>query len=249
MNRTMNRHYKLLPSSFPVEIQRIQRSWLLRWSLITAGVFLLTDLLLSMRSGTGHKPSLYIFLFLGLLLVYEAVSTRRQTRRRLEKYWDTYDLEIGPDYFLRRQADLADLCLHFGEVTRIERQPGHYLHLIGNHKQRVIEIYEGIENFDEVFQIVSSIRPIEVLHRFAWLKLVLPRTAAAVGFVVMLWSGSPLVVVPLASVLIIAFLREVVRLRRDPNQPPKIRRRAWGYLFPSLVCFLKVWEVTVLLRR
>jgi hypothetical protein len=131
--------------------------------VLVGAVAEIVSAVLSRRSGFDHKSIATTGVFIAFLVAYSVFSTARYTRRLLAKYWQTYDLEIGPDYLLRRQADLPDLCLHFDEITRVERLPGRYLHVIGGNKRQFIEIYEVLESFDDVLRVVSAIRPITFL--------------------------------------------------------------------------------------
>jgi len=102
----------------------------------------------------------------GLLMVayvaYLAVWYPRRMRRRLFKCWETYDLEIGRDYLLRRQSEIPDLRLQFDEVQAVEHVQGRYLRVIGKTKSRAISIPESIDHFDQVLETVSSLRPVRL---------------------------------------------------------------------------------------
>jgi hypothetical protein len=167
VNTATVRHYKLLSSALPAEQRRILSSWNIRTIVLVGAVAEIVSALLSRRSGFDHKSIATTAVFIALLVAYSVFSTARYTRRFLAKYWQTYDLEIGPDYLLRRQEDLPDLRLHFGEIARVERLSGRYVHVIGGNRQQCIEIYEALENFDDVLRVVSAIRPITFLGTMA----------------------------------------------------------------------------------
>ena len=117
------------------------------------------------------------------------------------KYWDTYDLEIGSDYLLRRQADRPDLRLQFDEVQAVEHFQGRYLRVIGKTKSRVIAIPEGIDRFDQVLETVSSLRPVRVRTIEQWQQYRAFMAAGLLLYVVMIWATSPAVVIPLSLVM------------------------------------------------
>ena len=97
----------------------------------------------------------------------------RRLHKKLSRCWETYGLEIGPDYLLRRQGDTPDIRLAFSEIKRIERRPGEYVRIVGNQKLHVIGIPEGIEHFDEVWQVVSALAPTTPVTRLQQIRTVL----------------------------------------------------------------------------
>ena len=105
-------------------------------------------------------------------ITYLVVWYPRRLRRRLIKCWETYDLEIGHDYLLRRQAGLPNLRLQFGEVQAVEYVRGRCLRVIGKTKSHAIAIPESVEHFDQVLETVSSLRPIRVRAIEQWQSIV-----------------------------------------------------------------------------
>jgi hypothetical protein len=94
------------------------------------------------KGATSRSMILYGFLMVASV-AYLAVWYPRRMRRRLFKCWETYDLEIGGDYLLRRQSDIPDLRLQFDEVQAGEHVQGRYLRVIGKTKSRAISIPES----------------------------------------------------------------------------------------------------------
>ncbi len=170
-----------------------------------------------------------------------AIWYPRRMRRRLTKCWETYDLEIGHDYLLRRQADIPDLRLQFDEVQAVEHVQGRYLRVIGKTNSQVIAIPEGIDHFDQVLETVSSIRPVRVRKIEQWQKYRAFMAAGLLLYVIMLWATSPVVVIPLSlatgSVIVWVFFW----IRRNPNIPESRKRIAWIYWLFFAVCVLKVF--------
>jgi hypothetical protein len=245
VNTATVRHYKLLSSALPAEQRRILSSWNIRTIVLVGAVAEIVSALLSRRSGFDHKSIATTAVFIALLVAYSVFSTARYTRRFLAKYWQTYDLEIGPDYLLRRQEDLPDLRLHFGEIARVERLSGRYVHVIGGNRQQCIEIYEALENFDDVLRVVSAIRPITFLGA-QWPKRSIYGGLWLAAFMTMLWSRSPFLVAPLAAALLAIAIHMFVRSRRDPNMPRENRRLAWLWLAFAFVSASKLLGVIAL---
>ena len=193
--------------------------------------------------GTSKGGTPRLMLEYGLLMVaymaYVAFWSPLRMQRRLKRCWETYDLEIGPDYLLRRQADLTDLRLKFDEVRTVEHVPGRYLRVIGKGAGQVISIPEGIEQFEQVLSVVSSVRPIEVRRLQQWQKYRLFMAAALILFMTMLWSTSPAVVIPLSIVMAGLIIWTFFWIRRNPDLRRRTKMIAWFYLLFLLMCGMK----------
>src|SRR6202041_919145 len=154
------------------------------------------------RSGNQQRATSRSMILYGLLMVayvaYLAVWYPRRMRRRLFKCWETYDLEIGRDYLLRRQSEIPDLRLQFDEVQAVEHVQGRYLRVIGKTKSRAISIPESIDHFDQVLETVSSLQPVRRRTIEQWQKYRVFMAAGLLIFMLMLWATSPVVVIPLS---------------------------------------------------
>jgi hypothetical protein len=249
MEPVSKRHYKLLGSALLAEQRRALASSVPALFSILA-VAMIASIFLGIWRGYHRQNTLIIAVFTGLYLGYVAFAIPRKLKKRLAKCWDTYDLEIGDDYFLRRQADTPDLQLKFGEVTRVERLPGRYLRIIGKSKQHVIGIPESIENFEEVLQIVSGIQPLTLRSGELWRRPIFYMAAGAVAFVTMVWSRSSILFTPLAVGLSIMVLWTFWSVRRNPNASRQTRRAVWWYLLILIPCLQKMLEgISHLLKR
>jgi hypothetical protein len=141
------------------------------------------------KGATARSMILYGLLMVAYL-AYLAVWYPRRMRRRLFKCWETYDLEIGRDYLLRRQADIPVIRLQFDEVQAVEHVQGRYLRVIGQTKGRAIAIPEGIDHFDQVLETVSSLRPVRLRTIEQWQKVFIFMAAGLLLFMTMLWASS-----------------------------------------------------------
>ena len=180
----------------------------------------------------------------GLVMVayiaYLAVWYPRRMRRRLIKCWETYDLEIGHDYLLRRQADLPDLCLQFDEVQAVEHVQRRYLRVTGKNKSRAIAIPEGIDHFDQVLETVFSLRPVRVRTIGQWQKYRAFMAAGLLLYVILLWATSPLMVIPLSLAMGSVIVWVFCWIRRNPNISINQKRIAWIYWLFFLMCILQI---------
>ncbi|HKV82613.1 MAG TPA: hypothetical protein VJP02_30975 [Candidatus Sulfotelmatobacter sp.] len=233
------RHYRLLPAALPAEEKLIRTAYVPTLLLVVA-VSTIVFVVLGTWKGATQKLLLEYGLFMTAYMAYVAFWSPLRMKRRLIKYWGTYDLEMGPDYLLRRQADLPDLRLDFSEVSAVAHVPGRYLRVVGKRGGQVISIPEGIEQFDQVLVAVSSIRPVELQRVQEWQKYRIFMAAALIMFVTMLWSTSPVVVIPLSITMGAVIVWTVFWIRRNPNLRRRTKMIAWFYLLFLLMCGLKL---------
>jgi hypothetical protein len=228
-----------MPTALPNEEKRIRSSYMPTLVLVVA-LSTVVFVALGIRHGATAKLMIQYGLIMIAYIAYLTVWYPRRTRRRLIKCWETYDLEIGGDYLLRRQADIPDLRLQFDEVQAVEHVQGRYLRVIGKTKSRAIAIPEGIDHFDQVLETVSSIRPVRVRTIEQWQKYRAFMAAALLLYVIMLWATSPVVVIPLSLAMGSVIVWVFFWIRRNPNLPVSRKRIAWMYWLFFLVCVLKL---------
>ncbi len=232
-------HYRLLAAALPGEEKRIRSSYVPTLVLVVA-LSTVVFVALGIRRGATPKLMMGYGLAMAAYIAYLVVWYPRRIRRRLTKYWDTYDLEIGSDYLLRRQADIPDLRLQFDEVQAVEHFRGRYLRVIGKTKSRVIAIPEGIDRFDQVLETVSSLRPVRVRTIEQWHKYRASMAAGLLLYVVMIWATSPAVVIPLSLVMGSVVVWVFFWIRRNPYFSINQKRIAWIYWLFFLMCILKL---------
>jgi hypothetical protein len=181
--------------------------------------------------------------FDALFLTCIAFVSPKRMHGRLFKLWQSYVLEIGPDYLLRVQADTPNVQLFFRDVQRVERRAGHSLRVVGKDKLQVIGIPEGIEHRDEVVQIVTALAPVTAPGSDRVLRANVLMGLGFAAYLVMLWSRSPWLVVPLALGVSALLLWLIVFIQRSPNVTLRAKRTGWLYLLFVLTCGLKVLAV------
>jgi hypothetical protein len=233
-------HYRLLAAALPGEEKRIRSSYMPTLVLVVV-LSTVVFVALGISKGAAARSMIPYGLLMVAYVAYLAVWYPRRMRRRLFKCWETYDLEIGPDYLLRRQADIPDLRLQFDEVQAVERVQGRYLRVIGKTKSRAISIPESIDHFDQVLETVSSLRPVRVRTIEQWQEYRAFMAGGLVLFMFMLWAASPVVVIPLSVAMGLVILWIVFWIRRNPNIPVSRKRIAWIYWLFFVVCVLKLF--------
>jgi hypothetical protein len=233
-------HYRLLAAALPSEEKRIRTSYVPTLVLVVAAS---TVVFVALGLSKGAAPSLMITygLMMFAYIAYLLTWYPRRMRRRLIRCWETYDLEIGHDYLLRRQADIPDLRLQFDEVQAVEHVQGRCLRVIGKSKPRVIAIPEGIDQFGEVLKAISSVCPVRVRKVEQWQKYRAFMATGLVLFVIVLWATSPVVVIPLSLAMCSVIVWVFFWIRRNPSIPGSAKRVAWIYWLFFAICFVKLF--------
>jgi hypothetical protein len=233
------RQYRLKTDRLSAAERRIRKVALIPQLTIIV-IVLVVSAVLAAHYAENTRNALTFGLFVAVFLTYIAFASPRRMHRRLTKCWETYVLEIGPDYLLRRQADTPDVRIAFSEVQRVEPSSGVSLRVIGVNKFQMIGIPEGIEHFDEVMVTITALAPVTAPRSNRALRINALTGFGFAGYMVMLWSRSPWVVVPLAAALSALLIWVVVFMQRSPNVARQSRRTAWLYLLGILTCGLKV---------
>lgn len=245
---TAIRRFRLLPSALSAAERRVRNHLLIpQLALVVAGILL--TLLVAMRH-SDIQTTLTIAGLDAVFLTYIAFVSPKRMHNRLVKCWDSYVLEIGPDYLLRLQADTPEIRILFREVTRVERRTGHSLRVIGANGLQVIGIPEGIERWEEVVAAVTALGPVTAPRASRALRTNVFMALGFAAYLGAMWATSPWIVVPLAVGVSALILWFVVFMQRSPNVTVRAKRTGWLYLIFVVTCGLKVLAVIgPLLRR
>ena len=232
-------HYRLLDGALPDEEKRIRSSYMPTLVLVVV-LSTVVFVALGISKGATRRSMIEYGLIMVAYIAWLAVWYPRRMKRRLIKCWETYDLEIGQDYLLRRQADIPDLRLQFDEVKAVEHVQGRYLRVIGKTNGRAISIPEGIDHFDQVLKTVSSLCPVRVRTIELWQKYRVFMAAGLSIYMIMLWATSPVVVIPLSLAMGSVTVWVFFWIQRNPSIPIKQKRIAWIYWLLLLMCVVKL---------
>jgi membrane protein YdbS with pleckstrin-like domain len=232
--------YRLLGTALPTEEKRIRTSYLPTLILALA-VPTAVGVALGISKGATPKSMMIYSLAMTVYIACLAVWYPRRVKRQLIRCWETYELEVGQDYLLRRQANIPDLRLQFNEVRAVEHVKGRYLRVIGKSKGRVIVIPEALDQFSEVLKTISSLRPVRVRTIEQWQKYRVFMIAGLLFFVIMLWSTSPFIVVPLSLATSSLIVWVFYWFRRNPNVSESSKRVVWIYWLFFAMCVVKLF--------
>jgi hypothetical protein len=233
-------HYRLLAAALPSEEKRIRTSYVPTLVLVVA-TSTVTFVVLGLSKGATPKLMIAYGLVMAAYVAYLVVWYPRRMMRRLVKCWETYELEIGQDYLLRRQADLPELRMQFDEVQTVEHVQGRYLRVIGKSKGHVIAISESIDQFGDVLKSISSVCPVRVRTIEQWQKYRAFMAAALLLFIVVIWAQSPVVVIPLSLAMGSVIVWVFSWIRRNPSIPRSTKQIAWIYWLFFGVCVVKLF--------
>ena len=233
-------HFRLLATALPHEEKRFQTSYVPTLVLVVVASTVLF-ICLGISRGATPKSMMSYGATMAACIAYLVIWYPRRMRRRLIRYWETYELEIGHDYLLRKQADIPDIRLQFDEVQGVGHVQGRYLRVIGKSKDRVITIPEAIDQFDNVLKIISSVCSVRIRMIEQWQKYCAFIAAGLLLFPILLWATSPHVVIPLSLAMGSVIVWVFFWIRRNPNVPGSTKRLAWIYwLFPA-ICVVKLF--------
>ncbi len=240
------REFRLLPAGLK-EAQRIAVMRYLAPQIGIAAAIIIISFFLALRKATlGTIVGFGIVT--ALLLVYMFFVSPLRVRRQQVKCWNSYVLTIGPDYLLRQQADTPDIRLSFTAVTRTEHLPGRYLRVIGSAKYQTIGIPESIENFEEIRKAVMEIVPETIRRKDSSQKNALLMGAGFTAYMIMLWSRSPQIVLPLAACVTALLVWLFIYMQRSPNFTRRSKRFSWAYLLFAGICVLRVADAVSKMR-
>jgi hypothetical protein len=233
-------HYRLLADQLPKEEKRMRTSHLPTLVLVVA-VSTLVFMALGISKGAAPKSMMVYGLTMAAYIVCLIIWYPRKMKRNLMKLWDTYDLEVGQGYLLRRQADMPELRLQFEELQAADHVERRYLRVIGKGRDRVITIPESIDRFSDVLNIVSSLCPVRARKIGVWQKFRALLAAGLPLYVILLWATTPSVIVPLALAMGSAIVCAIIWIKRNPDIPESGKRITWIYWLVLLTCAMKLF--------
>jgi hypothetical protein len=241
-------HYRLLATALPSEERRIH-TWYLPTLVLVVAVPTVVFVVLGISKGATPKIMMGYGLMTAAYIAYLVVWYPRRMKRQLTRCWETYELEVGHDYLLRRQANVPDLRLQFDEVQAVEHVQGRYLRVIGKSKWRVIAIPESIDQFGEILRTISSFCPIRVRRIEQWHKYRAFMATGLLLFVIMIWATSPAVVIPLSLVTGSVIVWVFFWMRRNPSVSESTKRIAWVYWVFFAICVVKLFVAVEVLEK
>jgi len=249
METVSSRRYRLAKTALVAEQKRVLATQVpILFFILAAG--LIISLFLGLWRGGHSQQTVTIAVMTGISLCYLAFALPRKVKKTLAKCWDSYELEIGSDYFLRTQADTPEIRLRFDEITRVERLPGRYLRIIGKNKRDVIGIPESVDDFEEVLRCVTAAHEIAIRSEELWIRRSIYAAVGVAGYLVMLWSKSPLIYVPIAVAVAFASITVAWKVRSNPNATRQVRRSALVYLFLLIPCLQRIVQgLQTILKR
>jgi hypothetical protein len=248
MNSISNRTLRLAPEGLSAEERKVMRKKLPTLICICGGAMLIHFLLVLQRDPSPSSLVRIAAVSVPWLFLVGYFMPRYWISK-LRKLWATFELEIGPDYVQRRQADSKDFRLAFDEIRFLRYLPGKDLHIYGDKSWKLIEVPKEIEHFEEVREFFSRLAPTKSTSLNRGQKRSVLCAAGLGGWIVMLWSSSPILV--LAASLALAALAAWVILYflKTPNLTAASRLVAISFVPAFFFCLWNAARSAVVLVR
>ncbi len=127
--------------------------------------------------------------------------------KRLRKFFDTYQLELGEDTITCQQPGMKTTTITRDSISNIQEIPGKELRIWADHNRLLIAIPQTLEDYEAVAEIVSSwwapgedAQPQRVTQLPVW--VVIP----IMGIVIFATSlGPPIIAIPVAVIMMAVF--------------------------------------------
>jgi hypothetical protein len=139
----------------PQSIQKAKRKALIR-GLVSVGFSF--SLPLAIFAAKGTLSALGLVLAIPLILIACIVGVRRGLKN-LDENLSSYQLLVSADSVVRRQAQVPDLEIHQGQITKIDEKSGAGLFIRTADKTVFIYVPEGVEKIDELKEILARWLP------------------------------------------------------------------------------------------
>lgn len=216
--------YKNKPEDFKLfRKQVLSRSIPITVSAIAAG------LVISYYS-QGEKTEGWeaVLIYMGIIAAVVTYGIFKSVQRQQEMF-NSYELTVASDHFLRKQAGLADNKIFFADVDTIKEGKNGYLGINGPGIGNQIFISPYVENYDELKSILQSLKPIamqnnkSLLQKYPYVPL-----AAVLALMGALYISQNKIVVAVSSVLLTTLLLwSFYKIRTSTLIDSRIKRTAW----------------------
>ncbi len=164
--------------------------------------------------------------------------------RRIQTRW-TFRIVVTEAGISREQYGLPDVVLRADEIASLSEVPGTGLVVQGDSEGELIEIPEGLEDYERCRELLGRWRQIERPTPRSQLTALF-RYLVGVGFLGSLTglfsSSAPEVVAPLGAVLIASATFLTVSPRKRPATKPRARDELWLIAIVVMLVLLRVAE-------
>lgn len=162
--------------------------------------------------------------------------------KRLRTTWMSYELELGENVVVRRQAGLPDVEIHRSGVSAIKENPRNGIMIEADDPQACIFIPRALNHYEELRERLLEWKVFEDLPsrtRQSYMPLV-----AGLGVVLLVVavyaSDHALIVFPAGTLLVLAMVWSLIAIQRNPTIDKQTKRTSWLILSPILTVVLRL---------
>jgi hypothetical protein len=217
----------------PQSIDREKRKALTRGSILMAFALALP---LGVLTATGLLSGGTLVIATPIILVSLIIGMRRG-RKILDENLTSYQLLVGPDSVVKRQASIPDIEIHREQITKIEEKPGTGLFIRTGDKKSFINVPEGLEGVDELKETLSKwLQPDSIISSKERGQLLQAVALLSFGlaFAVLWLSTSLSLVIGAGIFLIVFFIWGSVHLRGRKDIDARAKIGVWMTLMVVL---------------
>jgi hypothetical protein len=207
-------------------------------SLVVGGLATVVGIVIAFRS-TQPVPVWPLAIVVPLWFI-AVLSGVRGSLRRQRLAWQSFELSLSSEGIRRSMSGYPDVEIRRDEISAIkERRSGL---VVRSHRGGPgLIIPKGLAGFDEVRQDLMSRHGIEKqrgdAHGLVWSLLAVVATLSA--FVVVFLSTNPLVVVPLAVIMLVGAGWAIWVVRRSAYVDERTKQTIWFVLMPALAAVFR----------
>ena len=208
-------------------------------SLVLGGLATAVGIFIAFRN-TQPASAWPVALAIPLLIIPVLWGVRRsQSRQQLA--WQSFELLLSSERIRRRMTGYPDIDIRRDEIRAIDEH-GDWLVVRTTRGGPGLIIPKGLEGFEEVRQDLFSRHRVEKqsagdARRLAWSLLTVVATLGAVALLAL--STDPMIVVPLAAMMVIGAGWAIWVVRRSPHIDERTKRTMWLVLLPAFGAVIK----------
>ncbi len=230
-------HEYKLSSAFFSRMRRRILTVGLPLSILAAAVGLWAASRGDLSSPVAWVAALLILLTLGISI--------RQSVRRQEQSWSSYRVILDEAAIIRRQAELPEITIPYGEIVRITEAADLGLGIQGTSASQQIGVPQTLENYAEFRAELARRHAIESMPEARSKSLqalpILTALLALAAFAITFTAANRYVVAVVGTLLFAGMLLSLVSIQRNPNSTKQVRRNSWLVLIVLLAIAVRVY--------
>jgi hypothetical protein len=233
----------------PQSIERAKHKALIRGSILMAFSLALP---LGILTATGLVTGLVLIFSIPLVLVSGIIGVRRGWKI-LDENLTSYQLIVGSDSVIKRQAKFPDIEINRVQIINVEEKSGKGLFIRTGDKKSFINVPEGLEGVDELKETLSKwLSPDSIISSKERGTILQAMALLSFGIAfAMLWLSTNLALVIAAGIFLIVYtVWSSVYLLRRRDIDARAKLKPWLILLLLFAYAMMLYgRVSFLLRR